>query len=57
VNGEEDRDFSKFMVIPSSEEERQCYENFYDATSNDALLLHTCPVRARERFSNEGVET
>ena len=42
----ERRDFSKFLVIPTEEEECQCYEAFYDATSNEALTLRICPVCA-----------
>jgi hypothetical protein len=57
VNEEETRDFSKFMVVPSFEEEHQCYEKFYDATSNKALLLRVCPICVRERFRNEGDQT
>jgi hypothetical protein len=57
VNEEETCDFSKFMVIPSFEEERQCYEKFYDATSNKALLLRVCPICAWERFPNKGDQT
>ena len=38
VKGEQNRDFSKFIVMPD-EEERRCYKAFYDATSNAALLL------------------
>ena len=48
--GEEDRNFSKFLVIPNEEEEQRCYESFYDATSNDALALQVCPVCAREKL-------
>lgn len=45
------------MVVPSAEEERQCYESFYEATSNKALHLETCPVCARERLASEGERT
>ena len=57
VSGEHERDFSKFMEIPNADEERLCYEAFYDATSNEALLLKTCPVCAREKLAKEGEET
>ena len=57
VNGEEDRDFSKFMVKPNDEEERRCYEAFYDATLNNALRLRTCPICAQEKLVGEGNET
>lgn len=45
------------MALPNEDEERHCYEAFYDATSNDALLLKTCPVCAREKLVKEGEET
>ena len=57
VRGEQDRDFSKFMVIPTEEEERDCYESFYDATSNEALTLQTCPICAREKLARDGRRT
>jgi hypothetical protein len=52
--GHEQRDFSKFLEIPNADEDRHCYERFYDATSNKALSLQICPVCARERFAKEG---
>ena len=45
------------MVIPDKDEERRCYEAFYDATSNEALLLKICPVCAREKLVTEGERT
>ena len=45
------------MVVPNADEERLCYEAFYEATSNEALSLKTCPVCAREKLSKEGEET
>ena len=57
VNGEGERDFSKFMTLPSVEEEQSCYERFYDATSNDALTFGICPICAREKFATEGDQT
>jgi hypothetical protein len=54
VHGEEHRDFSKFMVIPNAYEEHDCYQSFYDTTSNAALSLKVCAVCARERLANEG---
>lgn len=39
------------------EEERRCYEAFYDATSNVALALRTCPVCAREMLVKDGEVT
>ena len=45
------------MVIPDKDEERRCYEAFYDATSNEALLLRICPVCACEKLATEGERT
>ena len=55
--GEEDRNFAKFLVIPNEEEERRCYESFYDATSNEALALRVCPVCVREKFKKDGEDS
>ena len=57
VNGKPCRDFSSFMALPTFEEERQCYEDFYDATSNESLQLQTCPICAREKLQKEGERT
>lgn len=57
VSGEEEHDFSKFMVIPSLEEEHQCYEIFFITTSNEVLLLCICLICAQEKFHNEGEQT
>jgi hypothetical protein len=54
VSGEQERNLSNFMTLPTMEEERQCYENFYDATSNEALKFQVCPVCGRERLAKEG---
>ena len=51
------RDFGKFMEIPTVEEERSCYEAFYDATSNAALSMMVCPVCACKKNSTEGEHT
>ena len=53
VSGEQDRDFSMFMSLPSAEEERSCYEDFYDATSNEALVF-LCAVCVQEKMVREG---
>ena len=45
------------MVLPNAEEERLCYESFYEGTSNEALSLKTCPVCAREKLAKDGEET
>lgn len=45
------------MVLPDEDEEWLCYEAFYDMTSNEALLLKTCPVCAWEKLVKEGEET
>ena len=60
VNGEdyeEGRDLSKFMMVPSKEEERKCFEAFYDATSNDALQMEICVVCTRKKLAREGERT
>ena len=54
VHGEGQRDFSKFMVVSNADEERHCYESFFDATSNKALTLQVCPVCAREKLDRDG---
>lgn len=40
--------------MPDAEDERRCYQAFYDSTSNDALLFEVCPVCAGERLAHEG---
>ena len=45
------------MVLPNAEEERLCYESFYERTSNEALILKTCPVCAREKLAKDGEDT
>lgn len=57
MRGETERDFSNFMTIPTEQEERSCYEAFYNATSNEALLLQTCPICGREKLDREGQRT
>ena len=47
-------DFSLFMQIPSEEQERQCCEAFYDATTNAALQFHVCPVCAQGKLATYG---
>ena len=54
---EEDRDLSKFMVVPTEEEERSCYEAFYDSTSNEAIRMEICPVCARQKLARDGKRT
>ena len=57
IGGEECRDFSQFMVVPNGDEERKCFEAFYDATSNDVLRMEICPVCARRKLRSEGERT
>jgi hypothetical protein len=45
------------MALPSAEDERHCYEAFYDATSNAALSMMVCPVCAREKQVRDGEHT
>ena len=57
VRGERECDFSKFMEVPNMDEERSCYQSFYDGTSSEALLLETCPICAREKLARDGQQT
>ena len=57
IKSERERDFSRFMTLPSEDEERQSFQAFYDATSNDALSKRVCPVCSRERSVKEGEYT
>ena len=54
---EEGRDLLKFMMVPSKEEERKCFEAFYDAISNDALQMEICVVCAHKKLAREGEQT
>ena len=45
------------MELPDGDEERRCYQAFYDATSNEALTLHICPVCGGEKLARDGDET
>lgn len=45
------------MAIPIVEEERLCYEAFYDATSNAALSMMICPVCGCEMQARDGEHT
>ena len=50
-------DFSNFMTLPSEDEERQIFQAFFEATSNEALSVQICPVCSRERSAKEGEQT
>jgi hypothetical protein len=56
VNGDNERDFTNFMVVPDINDECHCYEAFYNATSNEALTLKICPVCAGEKMKKEEEE-
>lgn len=43
-------DTAKYLELPSQQETLQCYRDFYDATSNDAVQMATCGVCARWRM-------
>lgn len=45
---DEPRDVSKFLELPSEERVRECYRQFYAATSNSSLEMAICAVCARE---------
>ena len=55
--GGDEQDFLNFMVVPDRDEEQHCFEAFYDVTSNDALVLKTCPVCAGEKMKKDRDET
>lgn len=42
------RDVDKFLQLPSEERVRECYHQFYEATSNASLEMAICAVCARE---------
>jgi hypothetical protein len=44
------RELAKFLELPSDEEVKECYRQFYEATGNAALKYSTCGVCARELF-------
>lgn len=46
-------DPSRFMSLPTEAERKQCYREFYNATSNDAVRMRTCAVCARHQIVNE----
>lgn len=46
-------DGSSFLEVPSEEELKAIYRRFYNATSNEALRIHTCAVCGRARTQNE----
>jgi hypothetical protein len=50
-------DFLKFLMIPDEEEERRCYEAYYDAMATEVLALAICPVCGHENFKKEGEES
>lgn len=45
---DEEHDVSKFMELPSKDRVKECYREFYDATSNAAVEMAVCGVCARE---------
>lgn len=40
---------SKFMALPNEEERHQCYREFYETTSNCAMVLAICAICVQER--------
>ena len=57
MKGNDEQDVSNFMVVPDTDEECHCFEAFFNATLNDALVLKTCAVCAGEKMKNERDET
>lgn len=49
----ESRDTSQFLKLPADAQVRDCYRQFYAATSNGALSRVVCGVCARELFTRE----
>ena len=47
---EEKRDLPKFLELPTPDDVKRCYKEFYDATSNAAMERGVCGVCAREIF-------
>ena len=47
------RDLSKYLELPSDEVVLQCYQDFYDATSNAPFVQAICGVCARNVFVKE----
>jgi hypothetical protein len=52
---ESDSDLSKFLQLPTPQEVKICYREFYNATSNNAVATYVCGVCAREcsNFDNK----
>jgi hypothetical protein len=48
-------DSSNFLHLPTPQEVKSCYCEFYEATSNDDLVMYICGVCAREcsKFDNK----
>lgn len=46
---EEPHDTSKFLELPTDAQVKACYQQFYAATSNEALRMEICAVCAQER--------
>ncbi|KIO05487.1 hypothetical protein M404DRAFT_25202 [Pisolithus tinctorius Marx 270] len=47
--GTDQYDPTRYLELPTQDEVKQCYANFYQATSNLALATGTCAICARER--------
>lgn len=55
---EDNHDISKFLDLPPSSVTHRCYEDFYNAMSNDAIKTVVCGVCAREvSVKNDGLST
>lgn len=50
-------DPTRFMALPSEDERKERYRQFYDATSNSAVRLGTCAVCARSQVVKESGQT
>ncbi|KAI5997166.1 hypothetical protein EDD15DRAFT_2364662 [Pisolithus albus] len=49
---------TEFLELPSSDEVKECYRKFYDATATSALAMATCAVCAREcSVQGDGIQS
>lgn len=49
LDPDDPEDTGEFLELPSAANQKSCYRQFYEATSNTALELVVCAVCARER--------
>lgn len=49
----EPRDSTKYLELPTEEEIKQCYKQFFEATSNKAVVAMVCGVCGQEVYTME----